>query len=726
MNKQAKQSILLAVVLGTTLSSTALAAPANLTHSDTVAPGGITVTSNDGQYAQPDTYTYNTKLEIQGNEVGQLNLPESTVNISQGFSVAEGGKLSETAKKIIIGAQSTTNGETTLTADDIEVTAGLTATGYKGELHLYGGIAKDTKGAKAELKATDGGTLFINGKPGGASINADIIVADANDQHDGANAVLNNHGVDVKGDIIVNNKAQAQAFVDIQGGTWEGFAKVANATNGSINITVGNGGKWIGKTDNQSAPNSVNLTLENGTFINTDNSVNAKIGTLAGKGRVEIAQIVPVGAALPDATTLEVKNLDADGQINFVGRSSYGHAAGKQDKLSVLNVEKYVGDKFAAVDTPSNSTLTIVAPLETVYKQYNVEKKANQFTSVFSYDATANNPLFKASNVALAEEGFTAPVFAIQKDTHGNKTYNVMITGKQDSAVFKAIAANAVGVYDRGIASRTLLDRALHRNELIAKQDGAWARYQNVQTGVDKKFATVGNGIQLGYNKVFGNYQNGATLELSRDKFEYKDEFAGTGKFRSMMIGAYHTQFLPDEAYLDYSAKFGKIKSDVTVESMNAYKNKYSVDEAVVAVEYGKKIAINDKASYTPQVQLQYAHMGDADFTNAIGKVKLSGINSLIARTGVDVNYKLSDKLQLMSSFNVMHEFAGKQTLSAVGQSTEDSTSTTINNQGTWYGVGLGVNWTSDKLNAYANVDKLFGHDKDKDVQVNVGVKYAF
>lgn len=566
------------------------------------------------------------------------------------------------------------------------------------------------------LKAQNGASLNIEGVKD-APIKLDITVGGAQDRTAGSSAIVKTNGGHFTGNVNLAG-SQAQSNVWINGGSWTGDATIGQDATG-MNVTVEDNGNWTGK-----AATGVRLHLNNGTFINKDNSPNGKVGIVSGSGTIELAPIaVPTGGQEADSTTLELTSLATDANVNFVGRSGYGKAGAKEDKLSVLHVTADNKD----VTTPSNSTLTIVAPLERVYKQYETDSKDNTKARLFTFTSNTDNPLFSLDKIGLSEEGFTVPVLTVEKDAQAEHHFDVIMVGKKTSPIFEAIRANAVGIYDRAIASRVLVDRALHRNELINKAEGPWARYKYLKTGANTTFTTSGNAIELGINHLQKNAQTGYTVEYGKDNVDYQAPLSGSGNLKTRTIGIYHTQFLKDHAYVDYAAKIGRMDAEITVVGSNAnYDHKFSTPVLTTAVEYGKEIKSSDAFTYIPQVQMQYGRLGSTSFTNSIGKVKLGTLNSVIMRLGVDANYAATDYLTYVGSANIMHEFAGKQTVSALGQSAYDAVNDNISQCGTWYALGLGVQYKATAFSAYAHVDKVFGDKAKKDTQVTVGVKYAF
>ena len=75
---------------------------------------------------------------------------------------------------------------------------------------------------------------------------------------------------------------------------------------------------------------------------------------------------------------------------------------------------------------------------------------------------------------------------------------------------------------------------------------------------------------------------------------------------------------------------------------------------------------------------------------------------------------------------SVLHEFAGDRELHLAAPDGE-TLETRIDNQGTWYTLGLGGSYrTSHRTYLYGDLERSFGGELQKKWQVNVGVQYQF
>ena len=152
----------------------------------------------------------------------------------------------------------------------------------------------------------------------------------------------------------------------------------------------------------------------------------------------------------------------------------------------------------------------------------------------------------------------------------------------------------------------------------------------------------------------------------------------------------------------------------------------YDNDVFSLSGEYGYKKQLGNDWYIEPQVQLQYAHLTDADYmTTQNTRVSVDGADSLIARAGFRLGKDIGEnkKTTIYIKGDIQHEFLGDQDITA-----SDKTGTlkgTIENDGTWYTLGFGVStMLSDSSYAYLDYERYFGNDNDNTYQINGGVRW--
>ena len=102
-------------------------------------------------------------------------------------------------------------------------------------------------------------------------------------------------------------------------------------------------------------------------------------------------------------------------------------------------------------------------------------------------------------------------------------------------------------------------------------------------------------------------------------------------------------------------------------------------------------------------------------------RVRQDDINRLTGRLGIGLGKRLTNGNQLYSSLSVLHEFNGKENITA------NSLNYSQDMSGTWYELIVGINAKmSNHSTGYLNIEKLFGDDVHSNWQINGGCRWSF
>lgn len=279
----------------------------------------------------------------------------------------------------------------------------------------------------------------------------------------------------------------------------------------------------------------------------------------------------------------------------------------------------------------------------------------------------------------------------------------------------------------------------------IADDKGMWARVQGglnhfqsststaslmqdvntftMQAGVDHKFYEDDNGKLIG--GVTGQYGNGRS-DIS--------SFSGDGAINTNAwgVGATATWYGNTGFYVDGQAQVTWFDSNL--KSWAAHTDLANGRKATgyaTSLEAGKRVALDQNWSVTPQAQLMWSSIDANAFQDTLGSnVNVRGGNSLIGRLGVAVNYtnswKGSDGLPVSTSFygiaNVYQEMLGGSSVNVAGVNFDTSTDRT------WIGVGAGgaYSWADKKYTIYGetSVNTSLNHfASNYSVKANVGFR---
>ena len=232
------------------------------------------------------------------------------------------------------------------------------------------------------------------------------------------------------------------------------------------------------------------------------------------------------------------------------------------------------------------------------------------------------------------------------------------------------------------------------------------------------------NFFQMGYDKADGDWHYGAAISRNSGKTTYGD---ATAKNRSLALTLYGTWLGDKGHYADIVLKEGRLSNDYDISAPIGFTHgQYKTWGSSISAEYGREIAMGDKAYFTPQAQLSWLRIAGKDYTTANGiAISQDSQSSTIGRLGFELGSRLGDNGNVYAKASVLHDFGG----SADTRLSYNGVSTTYSNDlgDTWYEAGIGFNLkTKDNSYLYADVSKAFGGDYKTPWQWNVGMRWTF
>lgn len=252
---------------------------------------------------------------------------------------------------------------------------------------------------------------------------------------------------------------------------------------------------------------------------------------------------------------------------------------------------------------------------------------------------------------------------------------------------------------------------------------GFWVRLNRGEFKYDNA-KNQNNFFQLGYDKAGGDWHYGAAINRNSGKTSYGD---ATAKNRSLALTLYGTWLGNKGHYADIVLKEGRLSNDYDISAPIGFTHgHYKTWGSSLSAEYGREIAMGDKAYFTPQAQLSWLRIAGKDYTTANGiSISQDSQSSTIGRLGFELGSKLGDKGNVYARASVLHDFGG----SADTRLSYNGVTTTYSNDlgETWYEAGIGFNLkTRDNSYLYADVAKAFGGDYKTPWQWNVGMRWTF
>ena len=300
---------------------------------------------------------------------------------------------------------------------------------------------------------------------------------------------------------------------------------------------------------------------------------------------------------------------------------------------------------------------------------------------------------------------------------------NISDAGKTVIAMSKVNYSNAIYM-DR-------LNKRMGEARYIDGDEGLWVRMRHDRIGKSDAFRSKNTMFELGYDRKVGDredgeHRQGVVFDYMRGTADY-DNVAGDGDVRRGGVWFYDTWLGDKGHYSDYVLKIGRLSNDFEVYARSTGEKitgDYSNFVYSASAEYGRKKDLGNNWYIEPQAQIQYAHVTDADYTTSQDThVQLDAIDSLIGRVGFRLGKDVGEKSTFYIKADVLHEFLGDQDIEA-----RDATgllSTTYENEGTWYDVGLGFSHQFSKgTYMFLDVEKTFGNDNEDTYQFNVGMNW--
>ena len=275
------------------------------------------------------------------------------------------------------------------------------------------------------------------------------------------------------------------------------------------------------------------------------------------------------------------------------------------------------------------------------------------------------------------------------------------------------------------------LNKRMGEARYIDGDEGLWVRMRHDRIGKSDAFRSMNTMMELGYDtrvndREDGEHRQGVAIDYMRGTADYKN-VAGEGDVRRGGIWFYDTWLGDKGHYTDYVLKFGRLSNDFELYTRTLGEKvtgDYSNFVYSASAEYGRKKDLGNNWYIEPQAQIQYAHVTDADYTTSQDThVQLDAIDSLIGRVGFRLGKDVGEKSTFYIKADVLHEFLGDQDIEA-----RDATgllSTTYENEGTWYDIGLGFSHQFSKgTYMYLDMEKSIGNDNEDTYQFNFGMNW--
>ena len=514
----------------------------------------------------------------------------------------------------------------------------------------------------------------------------------------------------ISGDIL----SAYAGKVDIYSNNTDAKIKVTGnllaGNNGILNIDLGNGGYFEGRTDDYqdagTVANEDHLEFYDPAFSSTiysDGEVNLDMGTgsrwnvtgqswvtsLSGEGIIDMRND---NAGLSTAST-----------ETTTGNNSHavhiGKLTGKNTFVMDLNDTNHNISDMLYVKDEANSSGTHTVFLNSVegfedmkdgdklrFATVNAGEDQLKFVGEYNgengytggrsramlYNVGFNDVAFEIKNETYStsdteNSGYNGTEFGEEKPgneyvdaEYGNDATNWYLTrnssGDEMSDAGKTMLNMSRANYSNAIYMDRLnkrLGEARYINDDPEEDEGMWVRIRHDRIGKEDAFRSQNTMYQLGYDKRQecdnGKRRVGFAVDYMHGDTGYSD-IAGKGEIDRYGLWLYDTWTGNKGHYADYVAKWGHLQNDFEVYTMTGGEKvtgDYSNNVFSISAEYGRKKDMGNDWYIEPQAQLQLARVTGADYTTSQGtKVSVDGINSLIGRAGFRLGKDFGEEKQ--------------------------------------------------------------------------------
>lgn len=538
---------------------------------------------------------------------------------------------------------------------------------------------KDSFGASDAYGNNSGKININNNKTGTVKLNGKICSLD-----DGiANITLSNNDSFLYGNTQLNQK---------------------DSENGTINLNVMNGAKWINVQDaDDMASRVTTLNLADGGLVDLTDK-NYSYGKFQ---NIYIEDEFNGGNG--------TINMDIDASTN----------TNNSDRIYVNGIHK--GTHYIKLNPLDENKLDGAAGTVLV----SVKDEQGEFKA-------------KDSEGALYWNKYTLDRFdtsAGDKVTAGYKTdwylKEVEQLDEPTTSVDTILGAYALGYYTWRAETDKLMKRMGDLRHNGEDEKGAWFRVRGAEISRDGEasFENKYTVYELGYDEItkktdrFTRYQ-GAALSY----IDGSSSFArGSGENNGKSIAFYTTEMRNKGHYLDLVFRIADMDSDYKVYDTNGNKITGEPENIGVSLsaEYGRKKVMDDNGWYIePQGQLTLGYFGGdnyrAKYADQYIDVHQSGIPSVLGRVGFNIGRDIDENTNIYLKANLLHEFCGDYDVDMVDSAGNRRTESDTFND-TWFEYGIGAAIKTGKNNhIYFDFEKTAGGDFEQDWAWNAGMRWTF
>lgn len=363
------------------------------------------------------------------------------------------------------------------------------------------------------------------------------------------------------------------------------------------------------------------------------------------------------------------------------------------------------------------------------------------------YRDAASDPLNTAEyNDAYNGDGTRKPTTADVEAIYGGEgSSNVyLVKSQRESAGGRTAAAAGKLVWRYATDLDTYTRRSAQSAEFMpGSSSGAWLRTAYHRQEADGAGSLHGPFWELGFSgDAAGSAERTHRIGFSAGYSVQSGSWAhddGSVRVKDASAALYYTlldgRTERGEAlsYWDSVLRFRHLRSRTdTLDALSAarYRSTRTQEAVSLSTEYGRRFALSETVSITPQAQFQLARIGGFDTKDGQGMITSAGHDwSAIARIGFDLsrNWGSDRRSSAYLKASVLHEFADGQEISVSGGASGARFEHSGGARGTWTALGLGVSRRlGDKAYVYFDGETEVGGGRQNSYVFTGGLKYAF
>lgn len=727
--------------------------PVALGSDSTTVNGNIDIQATNSYYGNEwFLLNNNAQMTINGNlNINLDNTPAKSLSIAR-YLVTYGSSVLNVNGDTKIVAVSDGNNATGTSFTTV-IAEGTSTMNFNGNFYLSNKLINyhDASGGANGIYAA-GGTMNFNGDKTQL-----LTIGDKPDtitSFNGSVVNINSKTTQIIGNIDLKNSSggygaigTVNAVLDGKGSFWYGDV-LNKSSDGNLNITLQNGAEYAPfgtySKNKYGAKKYVNsFTLNQGGIIDLYDSV--------AKAHWKEYGLYDLWPDLANVKLdyLMIGDLKGSNGTFYLDMNDTNKA--KTDMLYILDstskatanyIQSYSEDQFQNVTSDNTLRFASVAPAAAdtlIFK----DSENIYGESLWDYKLLIGHAPYDLSDPENAiyngsRDGITAAL--IDKLMTGGTNWFIYSVVKTPSMSALSTLNSAAAEYDVG----TYLDRYNKRHgeaKFLDPDSNIWVRLQRGAMGRENAYDGNYTMEEIGYEGGKGHNHYGVAFEYMNGKVTLSQADGTTESTRKSFM-LYDTITKEDGTYLDLVGRLGRVSNDLSAMNTNTgtpIKGDYSTNSYSLSAEYGRKFQKkNDNTFFEPQIQLQYAHLGDVDYTTSSGiGVHLDGAKSLIGRLGFrlgsnigkDIGNDNASDSTIYLKADILKEFMGGQDihLSAVRTGYTNTYDTSTDGRGTWYDVGIGADLKlSKKAYFTCDLERSFGGRLGKNWEANLAFKFAF